>query len=67
MLLLNQDIYYVRMRFAFINEIISCLCDFFVDHVIVTRKGGYPVAIDATKERYPLVLEDLQIPPDSQM
>lgn len=38
------------------------------DHVVVMRKGGYPVAINLTREaKERLTVEDIQVPSDSKM
>ncbi|XP_049784968.1 uncharacterized protein LOC126187753 isoform X3 [Schistocerca cancellata] len=41
----------------------------FIDHVIVMRKGGYPVAVNHSKDQEPMkqLIEDLIIPPDSKV
>ncbi|CAD6232088.1 GSCOCG00001739001-RA-CDS [Cotesia congregata] len=38
-----------------------------IDHVVIMRKGGFPIAINPDDEKSPLNLSDLQLIPDSQV
>lgn len=38
-----------------------------LDHAVMYRKGGYPVALNTTSNQASHYVEDIDIPPESQL